>query len=225
MKNTIISTEDGSFSIYNELVDDTYHSIHGAITESQIVYIENGFCYTYKNFVDKEIRIFEVGFGTGLNALLTAIESYNNKIKVIYHTIEAFPLETNIMNELNFSEIIGGEISSQLFSKINCCKWNDIVNIHDFFSLKKEHIKLESCDILQNDYNLVYYDAFGPSKQPEMWTVELLEKVCLGLKQYGTFVTYSTKGDLKRMLKSFGFIVEKLNGPPGKREVLRAIKL
>ncbi len=224
MKHAILNTEDGSSTLYNELVDDTYHSIHGAITESKMVYVENGFCYA-SNFEKKEIKIFEVGFGTGLNALLTASECCKRKIKVHYHSVEAFPLDTSILQNLNYSEFLEKDECDSLLANIQFCNWNEEVKINDYYSLYKEFAKLEDCEIPLNFYNVVYYDAFGPSKQPEMWSFELIEKICLGIKQNGVFVTYSTKGELKRMLVKLGFKVEKLQGPLGKREVLRAIKI
>lgn len=224
MKNSILHTEDGSSTIYSESVDDTYHSIHGAITESKMVYIENGFCYTADIFKE-EIRVFEVGFGTGLNAFLTAIECQNRNTKVYYHAVEAFPVDFSLIQNLNYSKIVNQDTSHSIFVNMHNCNWDKKVKINEFFSLYKEHGKLEGVKIIPNSYNLVYYDAFGPSKQSEMWTFEMIEKVCLGIQKKGVFVTYSTCGELKRMLVKLGFNIEKLQGPPGKREVLRAVKI
>lgn len=224
MKFEILKTDDGSSTLKNNLIDDTYHSVHGAINESRIVYLENGFHYTLKSF-NTSINIFELGFGTGLNTLLTAIECNKLKIKVNYHAIEAFPIDLSVIQHLNYSEIMNDDSSKKIFSDIHQCKWNEWINISNYFSLIKEQNKLEDCKLESEKYHLVYYDAFGPSKQPEMWTYDMIYKVCSGITQNGVFVSYSTKGELKRMLKNLGFNIEKLHGPKGKREVLRAVKL
>ncbi len=218
----IITTSDGSHTLQSELINDTYHSIHGAGTEAQLVYIENGLLYSFQQ-VEETIHVLEIGFGTGLNALLTAIEATKQRRKVVYYTLEPFPINEEIVLGLNYGSLFTNQEDSELFEKIHQCKWNRYVVINDFFSLIKIDTSLQEIDFGCSFFHVVYFDAFGPDKQPELWHQELFAKIAKNLIYPAVLSTYSTKGDVKRALKNVGFKIEKLAGPPGKREVLRAI--
>ena len=216
-------TEDGSHTIFLPELNETYHSTHGAIQESQYVFIEKGLEYA-ASFGRKSLKIFEVGFGTGLNALLSLIYAEKNKISIHYQTIEAYPLATEYISKLNYPDLINGHSASESFMRLHQAQWNCWIEITPYFQLKKN--KAEIQEILIGDkFDVCYFDAFAPSKQPEMWDISMLEKVKNLLEPKGIFVTYCAKGQLKRDLKSLGFEVETLPGPPGKKEMVRAIKL
>jgi tRNA U34 5-methylaminomethyl-2-thiouridine-forming methyltransferase MnmC len=214
----LIQTSDGSHTIYIPELDEHYHSIHGAIGESRHVFLGTGYRFSGAN----PVRIFEAGFGTGLNALLTAIECGYDRRTVLYTAIEKYPLETGIINSLNHGSMVGNE-GIELYEKIHAAQWNCITEISHFFSLEKiegDLIELE----LSGSYDLIYFDAFGPDKQPDMWSPGVFEKISSATAPEGIFVTYSAKGSVKRNLKACGFSVELLPGPPGKRQIIRAIK-
>jgi tRNA U34 5-methylaminomethyl-2-thiouridine-forming methyltransferase MnmC len=199
-------------------MNEHYHSIHGAVQESTFIFINSGF-----NFCKADpLNIFEVGFGTGLNALLTALKSREGERVVNYTTIEKYPITEDIIRLLNhyqFAEEDGKEISDLIHSS----PWDINVNICNNFNLKK--IKGDfTTESLNGTYDLIYFDAFGPDKQPEMWTRELFARIASVTSKNGVFVTYSAKGEVKRNLKACGFNVTLLPGPPGKRQIIRAIK-
>lgn len=216
----VILTEDGSHSIYLPELDETYHSIHGAIQESNHVFIEGGLNYWLMENPGKNIiRILEFGFGTGLNALLTTIK-VDASIKVNYHSLEKFPLTKEITKSLNYGNILH---QSDLFNKIHEAGWDEEISILANFSIKK--IESDFRDYTNDvNYDIIYFDAFAPSKQPNLWVKPIFERCYKFLDKEGVIITYSAKGQLKRDLKSIGFIVESLPGPPGKFEITRAIK-
>ncbi|MBT1702633.1 tRNA (5-methylaminomethyl-2-thiouridine)(34)-methyltransferase MnmD [Chryseosolibacter indicus] len=216
-----IVTADGSNSLLNVQLNETYHSQHGAIQESNHVFINNGFHHLLNKIDQKQLRIFEVGFGTGLNALLTLQQVVKSAIEVKYTSIEAFPLERSIWEKLNYAEVPG---LYEYFHKIHACAWNEDIEIVPQFKLKKLSAFLEQTVLQPESYDLVYFDAFAPNKQREMWAPAILEKVAASLAYNGVFVTYCAKGQLKRDLKSIGLEVETLPGPPGKKEMVRATK-
>ena len=216
----IITTEDGSHSLLLEELDETYHSIHGAIQESNHVFIEAGLNYWLdKNPASTSLRILEFGFGTGLNALLTSLR-IKSKIKVAYDSLEKYPLTKEISNSLNYGVVLN---NSELFNTIHSVNWSTAQTITPNFSLNKIEVDFREY-ANTNQYDIIYFDAFSPSKQPELWTKEIFHKCYQLLNQGGLLVTYSAKGQLKRDLKSLGFMVESLPGPPGKFEITRAIK-
>lgn len=218
MKRTIKKTSDGSTTIFLPELDENYHSDHGAIQEALHVFIEHGL----KTFpVNQPLKIFEMGFGTGLNAGLTATES-NQSIN--YFGIEAYPVEDELLKELNYSEQYP-KLSNELFKKIHTVSWNNLEIVSEKFKLNKIHEKIEEYGMPQDYFDLIYFDAFGPRAQGEMWDIQIIEKMYDGLKTGGKLVTYCARGQFKRDLKSLGFKVEALPGPPGKREMTRAIKL
>ncbi len=212
-------SQDGSHTLFRADLDETYHSIHGAIQESKHVFIHAGF----DRIEPKEtISIFEMGFGTGLNALLTLQKATVNKQKIYYNTIEAFPLEEKIINELNYSDLLE-QGNSDYFQKIHHCPWEAACEINDFFTIEKNHIEIENY-ILNKSFDLIYYDAFSPDKQESLWSVAIFEKLYKSLNTNGILVTYSAKGIVKRALRAAGFEVKRLQGPPGKHHMLLAIK-
>jgi tRNA U34 5-methylaminomethyl-2-thiouridine-forming methyltransferase MnmC len=200
-------------------MDEHYHSIYGAVQESAFIFIKNGFEFCKAN----PIAILEIGFGTGLNALLTAVRSINGSREVNYTSIEKYPLDYKMTNSLNHYEY-AGENGKEIFSRIHSVPWNISVNIFKNFNLKKiesDFTKVQP----SGKYDLIYFDAFGPDKQPEMWTMERFSGISSVTNKNGIFVTYSAKGEVKRNLKACGFDVNLLQGPPGKRQMIRAVKI
>jgi tRNA U34 5-methylaminomethyl-2-thiouridine-forming methyltransferase MnmC len=216
-------TDDGSHTIYLPEINETYHSTHGAIRESNHVFIENGLEFV-ANQGRKNIRIFELGFGTGLNALLTALHAERNKISITYQSIEAYPLDYESISRLNYSEKIQSAGVDDMFKKMHTTSWEIWQIISPFFKLKKMKGLIQELDLLDT-FDLCYFDAFAPSKQPEMWERPILEKIKNMLTNHGVLTTYCAKGQLKRDLRGLGFEVETLEGPPGKKEILRAVKI
>jgi tRNA U34 5-methylaminomethyl-2-thiouridine-forming methyltransferase MnmC len=217
--NKLIETSDGSHTLYVPEMDEHYHSIHGAVQESTIVFIKNGFDFCKAD----PVKIFEAGFGTGLNALLTLIRSIKGNRKVHYTSIEKFPLPAEITSLLNHYSF-AGEKGKEYFDSIHAAEWNKTVGITENFILTKIKDDLIGYN-LSDYYDLIYFDAFAPGKQPEMWEEPVLRKIAEKTSSGGIFVTYSSKGTVKRILRSCGFEVDLLPGPPGKREMIRAVKL
>ena len=222
-KRKFLITEDGSHTIYIPELDETYHSTHGAIQESTYVFIEQGLKYVAEKGSVERIRIFEVGFGTGLNVLLSALYAKKQRISIEYESIEAFPLNRTEIQKLNYTGLIKQPHSKEILQKIHDSPWGKWIDISSGFQLHKINLMLQDYKV-KKQFDLCFFDAFAPSKQPEMWTKEILEKMYTLLTANGVFVTYCAKGQLKRDLKSIGFEVETLPGPPGKFEMVRAIK-
>lgn len=226
MKRKIITTSDGSTTIQLPEINEQYHSVHGAIQEAMHVFISCGLKYYDKHFINKanpSLAILEIGFGTGLNAVLTALENKNIQIK--YEGVEAYPVINEELEQLNYASLLKKEHPKieEIFSKIHTIEWGNFAKITHNFSLKKrqqfiEDINDEEC------FNIIYFDAFGARVQPQLWTESIFIKMYNALKTNGILVTYSAKGSVRRALIKAGFCVEKLPGPPGKREMLRAIK-
>jgi tRNA U34 5-methylaminomethyl-2-thiouridine-forming methyltransferase MnmC len=217
----IITTGDGSHSLLNTTLNETYHSVHGAKRESIHVFIKHGLEFFLERSPQDVVNIFEVGFGTGLNALLTATFAEEKKQKFSYTSIEAFPLSAEIWSKLNYTN---SEEDRILFNKLHSSAWESENTITDFFEVRKLNMTLQEIAFKEN-FDVVYFDAFAPSKQPEIWKISVLQKVYEALKVNGVFVTYCAKGQLKRDLKTLGFLVETLAGPPGKKEMVRALKI
>ncbi|MCR9249817.1 MAG: tRNA (5-methylaminomethyl-2-thiouridine)(34)-methyltransferase MnmD [bacterium] len=217
----IIQTEDGSHSLYRPDLNETYHSFHGAQQESAYVFIKMGLDHFISSNPDQNnLKIFEVGFGTGLNALLTLASVNGTEKHVQFDSIETIPLDTEITENLNYTENIGykGE-----FQKMHLTPWEELSEINKSFSLTKINSKLEEFQS-ELKYDIIYFDAFAPSKQPELWSLEIMEKCFRLLAAGGVLVTYCAKGQLKRDLKTVGFEVETLPGAPGKKEMVRGTK-
>lgn len=219
MKRKLIITNDGSSSIFIPEMDETYHSSHGALQEAVHVFIKNGL-----NAIDKkEIAIFELGFGTGLNALLTLEASRNKEMQIDYTGIEAFPVEHELINSLNYTSLIAGDFEND-FLKMHDISWDESHAIAKQFSLKKIHAKIQEVNIGVSQFDLIYFDAFGYRAQAEMWDVGIIQQMYDALKEGGVLVSYAARGQFKRDLKAVGFKIEALPGPPGKREMTRATK-
>ena len=223
-KKQFLITEDGSHTLYIPELNETYHSIHGAISESNYVFIEHGLNYYNKRQSSTGIKIFEVGFGTGLNALLSAVYAEKHKIPIRYESIEAFPLNRSETQNLNYTELIKNPFSKEIFQKIHESPWEDWIDVSPYFQLLKIKNNIQSYNA-PGLFDVCFFDAFAPSKQPEMWEPDILEKIYSLLITHGVFVTYCAKGQLKRDLNSIGFEVETLPGPPEKMEMVRAIKI
>lgn len=215
-----IITEDGSGSLYSEELKEGYHSKYGAVSESLHVFIRSGFDFIN---IPGEIKVLEIGFGTGLNALLTLFRSSEKGITTHYHTIEPFPLLPSLYNQLNYPEYLKKENASVLFNSIHNAEWDKEITITDFFRIKKTGCRLEEVDLVPCNYHLIYFDAFSPEVQPELWTADIFRKLGRSMKPEGVLVTYSAKGYVRRNLVDAGFRVERIPGPKGKREIIRAI--
>jgi tRNA U34 5-methylaminomethyl-2-thiouridine-forming methyltransferase MnmC len=220
MKREVIETADGSKTIRIVDLDENYHSNHGALQEAEHVFIQNGIA-AFKD--KKDISIFEMGFGTGLNAFLTCLYAQENNLIIDYDGIEAYPVSIEEMNQLDYDSLKGGE-NSAVFSKIHSTTWNAKNEINSNFTLTKIENKIENQNFHPEKYDIVYYDAFGPRAQEEMWSLEIFQKLYASIKEGGFLVTYCAKGQVKRDLKTAGFKIEALPGPPGKREMTRAWK-
>ena len=222
MKRTVITTSDGSKTIQIEDWDEQYHSIHGAIQESKHVFIKAGLHHFLKLYNPKELRVLEIGFGTGLNAFLTALESDQQDVEIHYEGVEAYPVETDELSQLNYAARIAAD-QQHLFDSLHKLSWEELHSITSNFSLKKrQQFFSELSD--KNSFDLIYFDAFGARVQPELWTESVFKSMFSALKNKGVLVTYSAKGSVRRAMQTAGFLVERLQGPPGKREMLRATK-
>jgi tRNA U34 5-methylaminomethyl-2-thiouridine-forming methyltransferase MnmC len=220
----VITTKDGSSSLLNLDLNETYHSTHGAIQESRHVFIENGLNHLIARSIKREISILEIGFGTGLNALLTLLATRNREIGIYYEGIEAFPLSMETIAALNYPELLKSEGSKVIFNQLHKASWQTTQSVSPNFDLHKREAKIQEADLGVERFDLIYFDAFAPSKQPEMWEVAVLKKIMDAMNPEAVFVTYCAKGQLKRDLISLGLMVEKIPGPPGKREMIRAVK-
>ena len=220
MKREIIVTKDGSTTIYFPDINETYHSKFGAILESNHVFIDMGL----KLFSDKpEVSILEIGFGTGLNALLTIIESAKNKQNIFYTGVDAYPVALTEIQQLNFVSELNNQIEQELFDKMHTSNWDEQIKLTDHFNLTKKEQFFQQIDD-QNAFDLIYFDAFGYRIEPELWSKTIFEKMYRALKPNGVLVTYACRSSIKLDMISIGFKVEKLPGAPGKREMLRASK-
>lgn len=217
MKREIIVTNDGSKTIHLPDWNESYHSIHGAVQEAQHVFIKSGLDEISK----PEIHILEVGFGTGLNAVLTLNKAKETKQTINYSGLEAYPVQLEELKSLKYQELPEIKNSEDLFWQFHSSKWDELVEITSRFNLKKVQLFLNEFQPKENSFDLIYFDAFGPRVQPEMWTLEIFKKLFKSMKNDGVFVTYCAKGQVRRDLVEAGFQVEKIPGPPGKREMLR----
>jgi tRNA U34 5-methylaminomethyl-2-thiouridine-forming methyltransferase MnmC len=217
----IITTADGSNSLRNTTLDETYHSVHGAIQESVHVFIDNGLM-SLLGKVKGKISILEVGFGTGLNALLTVQCARAHRQRVYYTTLEPNPLSDEIWSLLNYPVTLN---LANEYGSLHRSPWQIGTTLDPYFELLKLRTTLQEARPEAGSFDLVYYDAFAPSKQPELWELPMLEKVVKALRQGGILVTYCAKGQLKRNLRGLQLNVETLSGPPGKKEMVRATKL
>lgn len=219
MKRNIIRTSDGSTTIHLVDWDEHYHSRHGAIQEARHVFIDHGL----STFQKPNITILEIGFGTGLNALITLLEVERRKIGVSYTGIELFPVSPAELEQLNYSRELEISSNEKSFEKLHSSPWEKSSKITNYFTLTKRKLDFRAVDD-KNCYDLIYFDAFGARVQPELWTEFVFKKMFRALKTPGTLVTYAAKGSVRRAMLASGFKIERLAGPPGKREMLRATK-
>jgi tRNA U34 5-methylaminomethyl-2-thiouridine-forming methyltransferase MnmC len=217
MKTEFRTTEDGSLTLFVAELNEHYHSTFGALTESKHVFIEAGLKPAMLKF--DEIHLLEIGFGTGLNTLLTMLNA-NQKI-INYTAIEAFPVAIEIVGVLNYTD---DPSTKELFLKMHNCSWNEKHEIIPGFFLTKVEAKIEELTLTHGQFNLVYFDAFGPDVQPELWTDDIFKKISIPMIAGGILTTYSAKGEIRRKLQRTGFDVERIPGPPGKRHMTRAFR-
>ncbi len=219
MKRKIITTADGSKTIQIEDWNEQYHSLHGAVQEAYHVFVKNGLSL----FQDRSLSILEIGFGTGLNAFITLLESNKCRLTVTYKGVEAYPVLPEELRELDYCTALGQSENEEYFLKMHQTPWGHSHEITQNFFLEKQQIDFREISDT-NVFDLVYFDAFGARVQPELWTEEVFEIMFKAMKEGGVLVTYSAKGSVRRAMQAVGFVVERLPGPPGKREMLRALK-
>ena len=215
-------TADGSHTLFVPLINEHYHSVFGAIQESRHIFINAGLNALPENL--PAINILEIGFGTGLNALLTCLEKRDSAPCIRYLALERYPLPIEMTSQLNYPDRLQHVNASDIFLELHIAEWNKWAAITEMFVLFKLSMDIHDFTPEKEMFDLVYFDAFGPEVQPEMWTPEVFGKMYMALNRGGILVTYSCKGMVKRNLKGAGFSLEKLPGPPGKREMLRATK-
>ena len=219
MEREIIQTLDGSTTIQIKEWDECYHSKHGAIQEAQHVFIKNGLSL----FQNKELSILEIGFGTGLNAFITFLEGRKMNQVINYVGVEAYPISAEELVSMNYVEELKANDDKGHFEKMHQCAWEEKNILSEEFSLTKRKQLFEEIDDL-DQFDLIYFDAFGYRVQPELWSTAIFRKMYDALKNNGVLVTYAARGVVKRSMIEVGFTVEKLAGPPGKREMFRARK-
>ena len=221
MKREFLTTGDGSVTIHLPDWNEQYHSKHGAIAEARHVFLQMGLHHFLRSYTGSNISILEIGFGTGLNALLTFLEFQNLPHSCNYFGVEGYPIAPEEVAQLNYVQLL--DIDPIHFYKMHKMPWEKSEFITDDFSLVKR--KMLFHDISEeNKFHLIYFDAFGARVQPELWTESLFLKMYSALQTNGVLVTYAAKGSVRRAMQAVGFIVERLPGPPGKREMLRATK-
>lgn len=220
MEKKIIVTGDKSKTLLIPELNETYHSTKGAIQEAQHVFIKEGL-----NFTDqKEVNLLEMGFGTGLNALLSLNEANVTSKKIFYTTIEAFPISFELADQMEYISSLKFNHLQKAFQHLHDSSNERWINISDYFEFYKIEHPLFNCKLKPAHFDLVYYDAFGPKVQPDLWTTEALDIISKSMKTGGILVTYCAQGQFKRNLKALGFDVDSIPGPPGKREMTRATK-
>jgi len=220
--NILTKTADGSNTLFNEIIGEHYHSAHGALQESKHVFIKAGLEYVIDKNPGKAIKVLEIGFGTGLNFLLSFAHCEEKKINLYYKGVEAFPLTIDVIEQTDYNKYIAKEL------------WQKFINNYEKALTQQQNLSLY-CELTiahttlvnfksEDLFDIVYYDAFSVQHQPEMWTDEMIAHACSFIKPNGVFVSYAITGNLKRAVKACGFTIEKLPGAPGKREMLRAVK-
>jgi tRNA U34 5-methylaminomethyl-2-thiouridine-forming methyltransferase MnmC len=219
MKRELITTLDGSTTIHLPELNESYHSKHGAIQEAYHVFIKNGLSL----FKRESVAILEIGFGTGLNAFITYLESQKNNLSIDYVGVEAYPVAFDEAMKMNYAAELNATNSVKFFEKMHESDWEEKQLFSTQFSLTKRQQFFETISD-ENAFDLIYFDAFGFRVQPELWSVEIFKKMFYALKSEGVLVTYACRTSIKNAMKEAGFTVEKLPGAPGKREMLRASK-
>mgnify|MGYP002793923942 CR=1 FL=1 len=218
----IFETQDGSHSIFSEEFGVSYHSKYGAVQETQHVFIDAAL--RFKAVLKKEISILEIGFGTGLNALMTYLEARKRNLNLTYTTVEAYPISLAQAKALNYNEVLKvKEQEAAIFEQLHSISWNETTVVNENFTFKKCKLLFEELHF-DTQFDIIYFDAFAPNAQPKLWELPLMQKMYNALLPEGILTTYCAKGEVKRTMKAVGFEVERLKGPPGKREMTRAIK-
>jgi len=231
MELVVTRTDDGSDTVFRPDLNQHYHSTFGAVQETQQIFIENGFLHAISKQQDgshdgsEPVHILEIGFGTGLNALMTLIEAEKRNINIDYTSVEPYPLDETCWKLLNYPQLPGSASYSGQFSDLHRAGWNLPVTLTPTFNLHKVMDSVEHFQPECGKFGMVYFDAFGPDAQPELWTEEIFRKICMSMSPGAILVTYSVKGTVVRALRAAGFSTEKLPGPPGKRHILRATKI
>lgn len=222
MKRRITITADGSKTIYIEDWNEHYHSKHGAIQEARHVFIEHGFNHVISQQQLQGLKLLEIGFGTGLNAYLTYLEARDQGVLVDYEGIEAYPITPDELQQLNYTELTSSQHVA-IFNKMHSSSWNSKQILDEWFLLTKRQLLFKELHYT-SEFDLIYFDAFGSRVQPELWEKSMFKIMYDALKPMGVLVTYSAKGQVRRGMTELGFTVERLQGPPGKRHMLRATK-
>lgn len=213
----VVSTGDSSSSVYSSKFKALYHSRHGAYQESDHVFIQSGLAYFNDNNPGS-ISVLEIGFGTGLNALLTALYAQQHSTQIIYTTLEAYPLSEDVLQYLNYGELLQAR---DTFDKIHRAPWDQNCSLTEQFEIDKRLIKFEDFRTMDT-FDVIYFDAFAPNTQPALWEEDMMKKMHTFSKNGSILVTYCAKGEFRRTLEKVGFTVERIPGPPGKREMIRA---
>ncbi|MFV8226738.1 tRNA (5-methylaminomethyl-2-thiouridine)(34)-methyltransferase MnmD [Christiangramia aquimixticola] len=224
MERKIIKTGDGSVTIHLPEWDEQYHSKHGAIQEARHVFLKMGLHHWMETYPKKEVSILEIGFGTGLNAFLTLVEAEKLDVDVQYTGIEAYPVGKEEVAQLNYPASAEASEYAEYFDLMHQIPWHQNSKVSEKFELKKVQKKFEELEY-ESNFDLIYFDAFGARVQPDLWTEEIFGIMYKALRHNGILVTYAAKGSVRRAMISCGFQAEKLPGPPGKREMLRAVKV
>ncbi len=217
----IIETEDGSHTLRLSGTNVTFHSNRGAIQESSHIFIQSAFDYfVQKNPSKKVLQVFELGLGTGLNALLTAIAARKSNKQVVYKAVDLYPLPGTVFNKLNYASILN---EVELYKIIMQTGWEQLLYVDPFFKIQKMNIGIEQYNFTEQ-YDMIFFDAFAPEDQEELWQIPIFEKLLNAMQPGGVMVTYCSKTVVRRALEAAGFVVEKISGPWGKREIVRATR-
>ncbi|MBK7149690.1 MAG: tRNA (5-methylaminomethyl-2-thiouridine)(34)-methyltransferase MnmD [Bacteroidetes bacterium] len=220
----ILKTADGSHTLFSEVFNEVYHSRHGSIQESNHVFIDSGLKYFIEqNNPRKPISVLEIGFGTGLNALLTMLHAEKNEVSIHYTTLEAHPVDISIVKQLNYTDLLGFEYCYGPYHTLHLCRWEEMHQVTPFFAFHKKQSKIEDVH-LDTEYDIVFFDAFAPTHQPEIWSKEIFTKLYDAMSPNGILVTYCSKSIAQKAMREAGFVIEKPVGPWGKREMIRAHK-
>ena len=219
MKREIITTLDGSTTIHLPDWNESYHSKHGAIQEAYHVFIKNGLSL----FKDNTISVLEIGFGTGLNAFITFLEANQNNLFIDYTAVEAYPVTVEEAMKMNYLKELDAQKFDYLFKDMHSSSWNEKLTLNEHFNFIKQKLFFQDIES-QNEFDLIYFDAFGYRVQPELWSTAIFQKMYNALKYKGILVTYAARGVVKRSMQEVGFTVKKTAGPPGKREMMVAYK-
>jgi tRNA U34 5-methylaminomethyl-2-thiouridine-forming methyltransferase MnmC len=217
----IVETADGSHTIFLPDLNESYHSMFGAITESECVFFKNGLQhYSCKQQI---IHVLETGMGTGLNAFMAFLEAEKNKQHIVYHTLEIYPIPISIASKLNYPQQLNAIDFIDVFMQLHSCNFDEEIKISEYFTLKKSKQSIKQfCN--PNSYDIIFFDAFAPEINADLWHEDVLINMYTSLKQGGMLTTYCAKGQFKRNLKNVGFTVQNVSGPPGKREITLAFK-